>query len=48
MTDEQKKDAPRVTSLEHTDNAESKKQLWWTVGALVLGLIVISLFYGLN
>jgi hypothetical protein len=33
------------TTLEHSDNEESYRQLWWTIGATVLGLVVVALVY---
>tara|TARA_Y100001934_G_scaffold147157_1_gene176748 strand:+ start:1926 stop:2099 length:174 start_codon:yes stop_codon:yes gene_type:complete len=56
MSDESKSDesrspnprgdeAPTADSLENTDSAESLRQLWWTIGVTVVGLVVLSFFY---
>ena len=43
---EQEEQKPRTSdSLEDTDDAESMRQLWWTLASIVVGLIVISLIY---
>ena len=34
-----------LTTLEHSDNKESFRQLRWTIGATVVGLAVIAIFY---
>jgi hypothetical protein len=31
-------------SLEHTDLAESRRQLWWTIGVTMIGIAVIAYF----
>ena len=31
--------------VEHTDTAESLRQLWWTIGVTVVGLAVLAFFY---
>ena len=31
-------------SLENTDMGESLRQLWWTLGATIVGLAVIAYF----
>lgn len=38
-------DNVKLTTLEHSDTEESFRQLWWTIGVTVVGLIVVSLFY---
>lgn len=35
----------RVTTLEHSDNEESFRQLWWTIGVTVVGLAAVAYFY---
>lgn len=35
----------KFTTLEHTDAEESFRQLWWTIGVTVVGLVVAALFY---
>ena len=42
---EQKPKKGNFDSLEHTDQAESMKQLWWTIGVTVVGLAVMTYFY---
>ncbi len=36
---------PEPTTLEHTDNQESFRQLWWTIGVTVLAFAVIAYVY---
>ena len=38
-------EALTADSLENTDSAESLRQLWWTTGVTVVGLVVLSFFY---
>ena len=46
MTDpEQEREAVRHGSLEHSDMAESRRQLWWTIGVTAIGLAVITYLY---
>lgn len=44
---EQKSDSDDVKfeTLEHSDNKESLRQLWWTIGVTVFGLALIAYFY---
>ena len=35
----------RVDSLEDADNKESNRQLIWSIGALVLGFLIILVIY---
>ena len=35
----------KFTTLEHSDNEESLRQLWWTVAVTVVGLAGIAFFY---
>jgi hypothetical protein len=45
MTDPHEEREPaRTGSLEQTDMGESLRQLWWTIGATVVGLAVIAYF----
>lgn len=46
MNDE-KKDTEDVkpVSLEHTDKKESLRQLWWTIGVTLVGLVLLAFFY---
>lgn len=39
------REAVKFESLEHSDNKESLRQLWWTIGATVIGLALIAYFY---
>ena len=32
-------------SLEHTDTKESMRQLWWTIGVTLAGLLLLAYFY---
>ena len=41
----QDKEPKRVDSLEDSDNAQSNKQLMWTIGVLALGFLVILVIY---
>jgi hypothetical protein len=36
--------AVNTGSLENTDMGESLRQLWWTIGATVVGLALIAYF----
>lgn len=45
MTADEDKVGTSPDSLEHTDSAESLRQLWWTIGVTVVALIVLSYFY---
>ena len=35
----------RIYSLEDADNRESNRQLLWTLGALLLGFVIILIIY---
>ena len=43
---DQKDDAEEVKygSLEHSDAGESLRQLWWTIGATLIGLALVAYF----
>jgi hypothetical protein len=43
---EPKRDEKEVEfpSLEHSDTAESRRQLWWTIGVTMIGIAVIAYF----
>ena len=45
--DEEKTDAESTTpgSLEHTDTKESMRQLWWSIGVILIMLTLMALFY---
>ncbi len=43
--EEQKDDRAPLTTLEHSDNEESFRQLWWTIGVTVAGLAAIAFVY---
>ena len=38
-------DAAHSDSLEHTDSAESLRQLWWTIGVTIVAMAVLTYFY---
>tara|TARA_B100000941_G_scaffold234805_1_gene177444 strand:- start:117 stop:266 length:150 start_codon:yes stop_codon:yes gene_type:complete len=42
---EPKKEEERIHSLEDADNKESNKQLMWSLGALLLGFVIILIIY---
>lgn len=35
----------KPSSLEHTDTKESLRQLWWTIGVTLIGLVLLAFFY---
>ncbi len=35
----------KIETLEHSDNEESLRQLRWTIGVTVVGLLLVALFY---
>ena len=35
----------RHGSLEHSDLAESRRQLWWTIGVTAIGMAIIAYLY---
>lgn len=43
--DEDQDKKPSIPTLEHTDKAESLKQLWWTIGVTVVALAVMAFFF---
>ena len=45
--DEKKTDAENAPpgSLEDTDTAESMRQLWWSIGVIVIMLVLMAFFY---
>ena len=45
--DEEKTDAEKAApaSLEHTDTKESMRQLWWSIGAILIMLTLMAFFY---
>lgn len=42
---EQKDEKAPIPTLEHTDKAESLRQLWWTIGVTVAALAVMAFFF---
>ena len=42
---EPKKEEKRIHSLVDADNKESNKQLMWSLGALLLGFVIILIIY---
>ena len=40
-----KEHGERIHSLEDADNRESNRQLVWTLGALLLGFVIILIIY---
>ena len=45
MDDSKPKPQVRTDSLEDTDDDESMRQLWWTLGSLAVGLVLIAIYY---
>ena len=46
MSEEPENSAPkRIDSLEDADNKESNRQLMWSLGALLLGFVIILIVY---
>ena len=46
MDDENnEKEEVRYASLEHTDTRESMRQLWWTIGVTLAGILLMAYFY---
>lgn len=45
MEEQDKPEEEKIETLEHADHEESFRQLWWTIGATVLGLAIIAYFY---
>jgi len=46
MTEESQDQEPkRVDSLEAADNEQSNRQLMWSIGILVVGLLIILVIY---
>jgi hypothetical protein len=46
MTEESQDQEPkRVDSLEAADNEQSNRQLMWSIGVLVVGLLIILVIY---
>ena len=43
--DEQKDEKAQIPTLEHTDKAESLRQLWWTIGVTIAGLAAMAYFF---
>lgn len=42
--EEGKSENDQLDTLEHADNEESFRQLWWTIGVTVTGLALIAYF----
>ncbi len=42
--DSNQQEPVRRDTLEHTDQGESMRQLWWTVGATLVALAAIAYF----
>ena len=42
------RDAAHSDSLEHTDSAESLRQLWWTIGVTIVAMAILTYFYFLS
>ena len=46
MSEEPENPGPkRIDSLEDADNRESNRQLMWSLGALLLGFVIILIIY---
>ena len=42
--DDEQTQRPVVSTLEHADHEESRRQLWWTIGVTAVGLALIAYY----